>query len=360
MPTETGTRQILGFWRVFGRIWAMIGVTLLAVMLLVFGVVRLICSDISPSAKKVFVTTMLETGQLKFAASIFLDDDEIRELVQSNSLEEFHETVDTSMIRVEVGQKSDDPDDPSSDGIEIIEISGRTFLGTLMIVHDPSRVSVESIYPWRAEGITLDKIVEQANAVGGINGGLYNSTNNTGGMPYGVLVSHGEIQYNAPQVFPGLVLIGLTEDHILQIVDIDGYTAADVETLVRESKIRDAVVFQEEASDANNHFVGLVINGKARQMNGMGSGLNPRTVIGQRADGSLLLLVTDGRARKGHLGASASDLINIMLEYGAVNAANLDGGSSSCMYYNGKFLRDSVTFIRENTSWKMPAAFVIK
>ena len=30
-----------------------------------------------------------------------------------------------------------------------------------------------------------------------------------------------------------------------------------------------------------------------------------------------------------HLGATASDLIEIMAEYGAVNAANIDGGSSS-------------------------------
>ena len=91
----------------------------------------------------------------------------------------------------------------------------------------------------------------------------------------------------------------------------------------------------------------------------MGSGLNPRTAIGQRKDGTLLLLVTDGRGRNGHLGASASDLIDIMVEYGAVNAANLDGGSSSCMYLNGEYLMDSVTFYYTNSSWRMPTAFVI-
>jgi len=133
-----------------------------------------------------------------------------------------------------------------------------------------------------------------------------------------------------------------------------------VETLVKEKGIRDAVTFQEESSDANNRFVQLIINGNARGMNGAGSGLNPRTAIGQCADGSVLLLVTDGRGKNGHLGASAADLIEIMTQYGAVNAANLDGGSSTCMYYNGEYLMTSVTFYYSNSSWKLPAGFIVK
>ena len=50
----------------------------------------------------------------------------------------------------------------------------------------------------------------------------------------------------------------------------------------------------------------------------------------------------------------------IMSEYGAVNAANIDGGSSSTMYYNGKYLMTSVTFYYSNSSWRLPTAFVVK
>lgn len=155
------------------------------------------------------------------------------------------------------------------------------------------------------------------------------------------------------------MLIGFTEDDILQIIDIAGMTAKEVEVLIQEQRIRDAVTFQEEASDANNHFVQLIINNEAREMNGRGSGLNPRTAIGQRADGSVLLFVTDGRGKSGHLGASSGDLIAVMQEFGAVNAANLDGGSSSCMYYDGEYLMTSVTFYYSNSSWKLPAGFVV-
>lgn len=101
------------------------------------------------------------------------------------------------------------------------------------------------------------------------------------------MVSNGEIQLNRPFEFTGLVLIGFTEDDILQIIDLSGMSTKDVENLIKDKKIRDAVTFQEEANDVNNHFVQLIINNEAREMNGKGSGLNPRTAIGQRADGSV-------------------------------------------------------------------------
>lgn len=342
-------------------------------------IINSFCNGSSPAAKRVFVTTILETGQLKFLASWFLSPEEIQEVVDSNSMEVFNDEVNTSLIVVEANSNKSSgmtgqsftgtgvavetgKSDEAAEGedIEIVEIAGRTFFATMMIVKDPSRVSLATTYPWKEYGVPLDELVESSGAVAGINGGIYNSYNHAGGSPLGVVVSNGEIQMNEPQCLPGLVLIGLTQDDILVVVDLSDKNKSDVEQLVAEQKIRDAVTFQEESSDKNNHFVQLIINGKERELNGMGSGLNPRTAIGQRADGALLLLVTDGRGTSGHLGASASDLIGIMAEYGAVNAANLDGGSSSCMYYNGEYLMSSVTFYYVNTSWKLPCGFIVK
>lgn len=345
------------------KILAMLGTFILAIALTLVISLKMICSDISPAAKDTFVTTLLETGQLKFLANIFVPSDEIQKIVDRNTMGELDDDVDDSLISI--GGDDDNANTGENAGgeqadIETVEISGRTFYGTLLIIKDPSRVSLASIYPWAAQGETLDKLVTDAGAVAGINGGLYNSGNNSGGRPYGIVVADGEIQLNEPQSFPGLVLIGFDEDNILQIIDVDGMSASETESLIKEKRIRDAVTFQEEASDKNNHFVKLVINGNARELNGAGSGLNPRTCIGQRADGSVLMLVTDGRGKAGHLGASASDLISVMTEYGAVNAANLDGGSSSCMYYENEYLMTSVTFYYSNNSWRMPVAFVVK
>ena len=133
-----------------------------------------------------------------------------------------------------------------------------------------------------------------------------------------------------------------------------------VQALVAENKIRDAVSFKDIDDGDNNHFTKLIINGTATELSGNGSGANPRTAIGQRADGTVLMLVTDGRGAAGHLGATAQDLISIMQEYGAVNAANLDGGSSSAMYYNGAYEMTSVTLYYSTSSWRLPTAFVVE
>ena len=49
--------------------------------------------------------------------------------------------------------------------------------------------------------------------------------------------------------------------------------------------------------------------------------------------------------------------ISVMVEYGAVNAVNLDGGSSSLMYYKGEYLNKGVIL---TGSRDIPTAFVVR
>ncbi len=346
--------------KLFGAISKILLVLLITVAILVitlFIMIKMICSGISESAKELFATTMLETGQMKFVATMFLSKEELKELVDRNSVEAMSTEVDTNLINTDTSKNNEEFD---KNAITIEEISGNTFFAKMLIVNDPSRVKLATTYPWKEYGVELDKLVNDNNALAGINGGLYESTGNKGGKPLGVVVKDGEIQLNKPYGYPGLYLIGFDENNILRIENIEGKSTLQIEELIKTQKIRDAVTFQEESSDANNHFVKLIVNGEERKVDGKGSGANPRTVIGQRADGAVLLLVTDGRGASGHLGATASDLIKIMKEYGAVNAANLDGGSSSSMYYDGKYEMSSVTFYYANSSWKLPTGFIVE
>ncbi|MBR2808124.1 MAG: phosphodiester glycosidase family protein, partial [Oscillospiraceae bacterium] len=89
----------------------------------------------------------------------------------------------------------------------------------------------------------------------------------------------------------------------------------------------------------------------------MESGINPRTAIGQREDGAVLMLVIDGR-QLCSIGASYGDLRDIMLDFGAVNACSLDGGSSTVMYYNGEYLNRPSS--ASGTSRYLPNAFLIR
>lgn len=336
---------------IIGKVFSFLGVTLGMIFIALVLTITLICHGPSESAKELFATTILETGQLKFLANVFLSKDELQEIVDKNSLQDMDVEVDENLINTE-GNKE-------KELIEIHNVSGDGFEGTMMVVNDPSKISLATTYPWGEYGKELGVIVDEAGAIAGVNGGIYYSSGNKGGRPYGVTVSNGEIQ-DITLGWSGLYLIGFDENNLLRIISLEGMNKSAVEKMIKEEKIRDAISFQEESSDANNHFVKLIINGEKRELSGKGSGQNPRTAIGQRKDGSVLILVTDGRGKNGHLGATASDLIEIMAEYGAVNAANVDGGSSSSLYYNKKYLRTSVTFYYTNSSWRLPTAFVVK
>lgn len=339
------------FLKILGKVFAFVGVTVGMVFVCLLLTITLICHGPSNSAKELFATTILETGQLKFLANVFLSKDEIEGIVSKNSLQDMNVEIDENLIKTNI--------DKTKELIEIHEVNGNNFEGKMMVVNDPSKISLATTYPWGEYGKELGVLTEDAGAIAGVNGGIYYSSGNKGGRPLGVTVSNGEIQ-DISLGLVGLYLIGFDENNLLRIISLDGMNKAQVEELIKTEKIRDAVAFQEESSDKNNHFVKLIINGEKRELNGMGSGANPRTAIGQRKDGSVLILVTDGRGKNGHLGATASDIIDIMAEYGAVNAANLDGGSSSSLYYNHEYLMTSVTFYYANSSWRLPTAFVVK
>ena len=339
------------FLKILGKVFAFVGVTVGMVFVCLLLTITLICHGPSNSAKELFATTILETGQLKFLANVFLSKDEIEGIVSKNSLQDMNVEIDENLIKTNI--------DKTKKLIEIHEVNGNNFEGKMMVVNDPSKISLATTYPWGEYGKELGVLTEDAGAIAGVNGGIYYSSGNKGGRPLGVTVSNGEIQ-DISLGLVGLYLIGFDENNLLRIISLDGMNKVQVEELIKTEKIRDAVAFQEESSDKNNHFVKLIINGEKRELNGMGSGANPRTAIGQRKDGSVLILVTDGRGKNGHLGATASDIIDIMAEYGAVNAANLDGGSSSSLYYNHEYLMTSVTFYYANSSWRLPTAFVVK
>ncbi len=332
----------------------------MAIMLL-YSAMWICVNGPSTMFRNIFVMSVRETSAVGFLANIFLTDEEIAKIEEENKIKDTDEITDTSLINIdndygddEGNVNSDDSRNAEEaveeldegleyvDGIAIKKVSGNTFQGYMMFVKDPSRVFVGTSsekFSKDVPGKIVSDIMAKYGVATGINAGGFEDPQGVGdgAIPKGIVIAGGELVYGSES--GTYELIGFNNDNILVVGKMTGKQAL-------ESGIRDAVSFGPT----------LIVNGTALTSVGTGSGLNPRTAIGQRADGTVLLLVIEGRQATS-LGASYNDLIRVMLEYGAVNAANLDGGSSSVMYYNGELINSNASVVGLR---KMPTAILVR
>ena len=317
-----------------------------ALLVVVFGVYMVLFTVFngpSQTVSDLLVNSLTETSALKFVPHLFFEADEVEEILARNAIKVPDEPTDTSLVVIDRTPKAESGEaDEEEKDIELVEVNGPTYHGYMMIVKDPSRVSLavcnegfEGDY-----GKYLDQMAEENGAIAAINAGGFEDVGGggRGGKPLGIVVKDGKV-LNRKTSRECDIVIGFDQDDKLIVGQLD---ADDVERL----GIRDAASFNPI----------LVLNGEPAEVKGSSSGLNPRTAIGQRADGAVLLLVIDGR-QVNSLGASLADLIDVMMQFGAVNAANLDGGSSSNLYYNGEYLNDGVALTGARD---IPTTFIVR
>lgn len=328
--------------RLIKRIALSIFTALFVIVLGLLGVIYILEFGPSNTARNLFVNSAMESSAGKFMATMFLSDEKIAQIRKDDSVVASDDITDTSLINIGTNETDTaDGDDYDEDGIQIIDISNDTYKGKMMIVKDPSRVTVgiSGQYGASYSGKTVMDMAMNYDAVAAVNGGGFEDNNGVGngGTPIGLVISNGELKYGSAG--SSYEVIGFDNNNNLVV----GKMTAS-EALSRG--VRDALSFGPI----------LIVNGQASQVNGSGSGLNPRTAIGQRADGAILLLVIDGR-QVNSLGASYADVIDVMLEYGAVNAANLDGGSSSLMYYKGEYINSCASLYGPRN---MPTSIIVR
>lgn len=289
------------------------------------------------NVKKTIVGAAMTTLSHQYIAKAFLSQEEIDKILGENVVE----TVQQDNTTIKFQNTHDD-------SIEREDISDeRKFKGYMLIVHDPTRVKVGASQKLGVEGELTSQIARDNGAIAAINGGGFVDASSgdskwtgTGGKPVGILMSSGKILYN-----------DVKEDEEREVVAItkSGALLVGAHTLdeIKELGVTEAISFGPA----------LVVNGKGTIKSGDGGwGIAPRTAIGQRKDGAILLLVIDGRQTKS-VGATLKDVQNIMLQYGAVNASNLDGGSSSTMYYEGDVINNPCDPLGERS---VPSAIYVK
>ena len=282
------------------------------------------------------ITTAMTTMTHQYFATWFYDDETIKASLAKNKVEEVNEITNTNTIvinnTVEETVYENEYEravlekDPNNDDYKIIEINGKGYSGYLAVIYDPSRIKTVYTKKLGTSGQYLKQMAKDNDALIAINGGGFEDPNfnSNGADPLGITFSGGKLITSKSWWGTG-GLIGFTEDNKLVLGKMTVKQA-------QEMKVRDGVTF--------GPF--LIINGKKSTILGNGGwGTAPRTAIGQRKDGIVLFLVIDGRTVT-KPGANMNDLIEIMENYGAYNAANLDGGTSSAMVVNGEIINDPV------------------
>ena len=333
---------------IVGRFMIFVLVTVILAATALYGVMYVLTKGPSPTARDIFVMSVRETSAVGFLANLFFTDEEIAQIESRGDQEEVVD-IDTSLIEIPKPTEKDPnnnegpkPDawgliDEDGDGIIIEMVRGEGYTGYMMVVLDPSRV-VMATKPemYGIRGYTVAQMVEQFDGIAGINaGGFYDPNGQgNGSIPDTMVVSDGKVYYPEKGVSQGFV--GFDSNNIMHV----GKPTA---TEIAEKDIQSGVCFGPV----------LVANGECKI--DYFSGVNPRTGIGQRSDGAILMLVIDGR-QVTSLGATYQDMAEVFLSYGAVNACNLDGGSSSMMWYEGEYINNcaSVSGIRP-----IPTAFVV-
>ena len=283
------------------------------------------------------ITTAMTTMRHQYFATWFYDEDTIEDALNKNKVQETDEITDTNTIvvnqTVEKPKKYENEyeravleKDPNNEDYKIIEIEGKGYSGYLAVIYDPSRIKTVYTKKLGKSGQYLTQMAKDNDALIAINGGGFDDPNysSNGANPLGITIADGKVVTSKTYKGSG-GLIGFTEDNKLVLGKMTVKQA-------QEMKVRDAVTF--------GPF--LIINGKSSEVLGNGGwGTAPRTAIGQRKDGIVLFLVIDGRTVT-KPGADMNDLIEIMENYGAYNAANLDGGTSSVMVIDGEIINDPV------------------
>lgn len=305
------------------------------VALIVLGIIFIFLffkTSLFQKYKEIWVETAMSTMNHQYLATWFLSDAEIQEILDSLKVEN-NEDSNLNEIQIEL------PVEEEKKEITVEKITGKNYVGYVMIIPDASKVKLVDSRK-QTRGTKLSEIVKNNNAIAGINAGGFTDE---GGVGQGhqlckATIINKKLLYGYKNT--KYSLIGLTEDKKLVLGKYTYQQALD-------AGIESAVEFGPY----------LIVNGNNQITNSNSGGIHPRTAIGQRKDGTFIFVVIDGRQPGYSIGTNLLELQNIFNRYDAYNAANLDGGSSSTMCYDGKVINKTSTPAGERY---LPNAFIVE
>ncbi|WP_294349593.1 phosphodiester glycosidase family protein [uncultured Clostridium sp.] len=296
------------------------------------------------NAKSRFVGTAMGSMNYQWLATTFLSDEKISEIIGDKQSDENNvENTDGSLINI--------PKVKDNNITYATLDKNNNFTGHVLIINNPTRVKVgytSKLNSANPEGETTSQIAMNNGAVAAVNGGAFTDEADTaqwtanGGTPSGVIISEGKIVYD-DTAGKELGTVGITAEGKL----VAGRFSTEE---LKEMKVTEAVSYNTTV---------LVSKGKSVSLPGGdgGEGSSPRTLIGQRADGSIVLAVLDARVHGSRIAATLKEAQEVMSKLECVTAATLDGGKSATMYYNEEVVNTPSYAFGERS---IPTAIIVK
>ena len=326
---------------VVGRMFLVLFTMIFILLFTLVALCHTLLTGPSVTVRDKVVLSAMQASATKWLPGLFLDDELVEEIC-SRSADVQEEVIPMGAFGAGTGAENSVSDLPDTsdetfadewadavDGMIYKTYSGSSYKAYILIVKDPSRLYVGTSSDFQSENIAGDRIfeiVEREGAVAAINAGEYWDINGqgTGGAPIGLTYSKGNCVWDdgAQRTF-----IGFDKDHVLHAYNSMTKTKAD------DLGIRDAVSFQTGNVLITNDDENVTLYYAESNV-----GMAQRTAIAQRADGAVILVVTDGRTAS-CLGATRNDIIDLLASEGAVVAGMLDGGSSAMMYYEDYYTK---------------------
>ena len=284
-----------------------------------------------------WITSAMTTMNHQYLATWLYSDKVIQEVLSNNTIEEVTETTNPDEVQFKKYtaktiykneyEKEILTKDEGNDLYKVIDIKGPSYQGYLVALYDPSKISIATTRYLGVRGEDILTVSKRENAIIAMNaGGFYDPDwNSNGALPHGTVISNGKVVSDFADAGMAGGFICFTHENKLVLGKMSKEEALKI-------GCRDAVEFGPY----------LIENGKSSFISGNGGwGIAPRTAIGQRKDGIVLMLVINGRIPSS-IGANMRDLTEIMENYGAYNAVNLDGGSSTELVINNEIINTPV------------------
>jgi len=304
--------------------------------------------------RDLFVTTAMRTMSHKYLANVLYSTETIQEILANNVTLEPNEIMDENAIKI--GQIKE-PEVYSSiyeemvlkrnegnDLYKVVKLDEHGYKGYVVFVYDPTKIELAVTRHLGESGEYVTSMAKRTKAHVAINGGgfLDYGGQGSGGYPTGYVIKNGKIVWTRKRggAWKGGT-IGFNQEGVLMLL-----------------KERGSAAVKKGVYNGVDFGPFLIVNGKSAEVKGNGGwGLHPRTVIGQRQDGIVVMLIIDGR-QAGSIGVDLNVAIDIMERFNVYNAANLDGGASTVLAVEGKLVNKPVAWSSSGERG-VPTAWVV-